>query len=112
MAFGLRNAPATCQHVMQLVLKDVSQCNVYLDDVVIYSSPWTEHMARYRACYMLQTVFSRFSAASLILNLKKCEFAKATVTYLGKQVGSGKVLPIYATVTAILSYPIPVTRQE
>lgn len=62
---------------MQLVLKDVDQCNVYLDDMVIYSSTWPEHMV------MLQTVFSCFSAASFMLNLKKCEFAKATVTCLG-----------------------------
>lgn len=54
---------------MQLVLKDVDQCNVYLDDMVIYSSTWPEHMVT------LQTVFSCFSAASLMLNLKKCELS-------------------------------------
>lgn len=59
---------------MQLVLGDVDHCNVYLDDVVIYSSTWTEHMVT------LHTVFSRLSAASLTFNLKKCEFAKATIT--------------------------------
>ena len=37
MAFGMRNAPATCQHMMHLVLGDVPHCKVYLDDVVVYS---------------------------------------------------------------------------
>ena len=37
MAFGMRNAPGTFQRLMQLVLGDVPHCNVYLDDVVVYS---------------------------------------------------------------------------
>lgn len=37
MAFGMRNASATFQRLMQIVLRDVPHCNVYLDDVVVYS---------------------------------------------------------------------------
>ena len=37
MAFGMRNAPATFQRQMQFVLGDVPHCDVYLDDVVVYS---------------------------------------------------------------------------
>lgn len=106
MTFGLRNAPATFQRLMELVLRDVDNCNVYLDDVVIYSATWNEHMST------LKTVFNRLSNASLTLNLKKCEFAKATVTYLGKQVRRGKERPIDAKISAILSYPVPTTRRE
>lgn len=84
MAFGMKNAPATFQRLMQLVLGDVPRCNVYLDDVVIYTDTWEEHVA------ILQSVFQRLAEATLTLNLAKCEFAKATVTYLGKQVGLGR----------------------
>lgn len=45
MAFGLRNAPATFQRLMSTVLSDVPNCNIYLDDVVVYSSTWTEHIS-------------------------------------------------------------------
>lgn len=37
MAFGMRNAPATFQRLMNLILGEVKNCNVYLDDVVVYS---------------------------------------------------------------------------
>lgn len=37
MAFGVWNEPATLQRLMLLVLGDVPNCNVYLDDVVLYS---------------------------------------------------------------------------
>lgn len=98
MAFGMKNAPATFQRLMHLVLGDIPQCNVYLDDVMVYSSSWEQHMTN------LALVFHRLSKASLTLNLAKCEFGKATVTYLGKQVGQGSVRPVDAKVTAVLFF--------
>ena len=85
MAFGMCNAPATFQRLVNIVLAGVSNCNAYLDDVIIYSSTWTEHLDT------LSEVFRRLAAASLTLNLAKCEFGKGTVTYLGRQVGQGEV---------------------
>ena len=93
-------------HSSVLVLGDVPNCNVYFNDVVIFSNDWKDHMAS------LKMVFLRLAGASLTLNLAKCEFGKATVTYLGKQVGLGQVRPVDAKITAILSYPVPSTRRE
>lgn len=106
MAFGMRNAPATFQRLMQRVLSSVKNCEAYLDDVVVYSSSWESHLRS------LREVFLRLSNASLTINLAKCEFGKATVTYLGKQVGQGHVRPIDAKVTAILEFPVPKTKRE
>lgn len=82
MPFGLKNAPATFQRLMQHVLGEVPHCSVYLDDVVVYSNDWNSHMASLRA------VFQHLADASLTLNLAKCEFGRAMATYLGKQVGA------------------------
>lgn len=60
---------------------------------------------------ILEQVFTRLAAASLTLNLAKCKFGKATVTYLGRQVGPGQVLPLEAKVSAIAQYPVPTTRK-
>jgi hypothetical protein len=79
MAFGMRNAPATFQRLVNIVLADVPHCAAYLDDVVVYSSDWAAHVDT------LTTVFQRLARASLTLNLAKCEFGRATVTYLGKK---------------------------
>ncbi|XP_073807553.1 uncharacterized protein [Danio rerio] len=106
MAFGLRNAPATFQRLITTVLAGVAGCNAYLDDVVIYSSEWPEHMSQ------LKTVFQRLANANLTLNLAKCEFAQATITYLGKRVGQGQVRPVEAKVTAIAEFPTPNTRRQ
>ncbi len=48
----------------------------------------------------------------MTLNLSKCEIGKATVTYLGKQVGEGQVRPLTAKITAISEFPAPRTRRE
>ncbi len=106
MAFGMRNAPATFQRLINLVLTGVPNCNAYLDDLVIYSTDWSEHVST------LHEVFKRLENASLTLNLAKCDFGEATITYLGREVGQGQVRPIEAKVSTIAEFPVPTSRKE
>merc|ERR1712035_184480 len=106
MGFGLRNAPATFQRLMNLVVNGLGGCAVYLDDVVIYSDTWEDHLSRIKA------LFQRLADGNLTVNLAKCEFAKATVTYLGKVVGQGHVRAVDAKVSAIKEFPAPITKKE
>lgn len=53
-------------------------CSAYLDDLVIYLHNWTAK---------LHTLCTVFEQAALTLNLAKRDFAQATVSCLGKQVG-------------------------
>lgn len=101
MPFGLRNAPATFQRQMNKVVSGPVGCAVYLDDVVIYSDSWEDHLQR------IWALFDRLAWACLIINLAKCEFVKATVTYLGKVVGQGQVRPVRAKVLAVDQFPVP-----
>lgn len=86
MPFGLHNAPATFQRLMNHVVSGLAGCAVYLDDVVTFSDTWKEHLQR------IQALFDRLQWAKLTVNLAKCEFVKAKFTYLGKVVGHGEVL--------------------
>ncbi|XP_037615670.1 uncharacterized protein LOC119482245 [Sebastes umbrosus] len=106
MPFGMCNAPATFQRLVNKVLGGVSNCRAYLDDIVVYTDDWESHKAT------LREVFCRLSAASLTLNLAKCDFGKGTVLYLGQQVGQGRVRPADAKVAAIAAFPVPTTRRE
>lgn len=106
ITFGMCNAPATFQRLMHVVLSGLSFCEAYLDDLVVCSSSWVEHMTH------LQLVFQRLSEANLTVNLSKCEFGQATVTYLGKRVGGGQVRPVQAKVEAIFAVPVPTNRTE
>ncbi len=68
MAFGMRNAPATFQRLINLILTGVPNCNAFLDDLVIYSTDWSEQVST------LHEVFKLLENASLTLNLAKCDF--------------------------------------
>lgn len=60
----------------------------------------------------VKALFDRLAEVRLTVNLAKCEFARATVTYLGQQVGQGEVRPLQAKVQAIDEYPPPATKKE
>ncbi len=62
---------------MNRVVSGLAGCAVYLDDLVVCSDSWFSHVQRVRA------LFDRLAEAKLTVNLAKCEFARATVTYLG-----------------------------
>ena len=81
-------------------------CAVYLDDVVVFSDSWSAHIDRIKA------LFVHLAEAQLTVNLAKCEFAQATVTYLGKQVGQSQVRPLLAKVQTVSEYPPPLTKKE
>lgn len=79
MPFGSMNAPSTFQRLVDRVLNGLTwkQCLVYLDDILIFSKTFEEHLCHIHEC------LSRFKFAGLMLKPSKCNFAKAEVNYLG-----------------------------
>ena len=65
MGFGLRNALATFQRLKNMVVNGLEGCAVYLDDVVIYSNTWEDHLSRIHA------LFERLADSNLTVNLAK-----------------------------------------
>ncbi len=61
--FGLHNAPATFQRLMNRVVADMQECAVYLDDVVVYSDTWETHMD------CIRELFIHFVEARLMIAL-------------------------------------------
>ena len=106
MPFGMKNAPATFQRMVNQIVADTEGCEAYVDDLIIYSDTWEQHMEQ------LRHLFEKLSEAKLTVNLLKSEFCHATVTYLGHIVGQGQVRPIKAKVEAIEKYPTPTNRRQ
>ena len=107
MPFGLRNAPATFSRLVNKLLMGLEGfCAAYLDDIIIFSDTWEEHLSHIRA------VLTRVREAYLTLSPKKCHFAVAEVDYLGHHVGLGRVQPRAQKVQALLSFPAPTTRRQ
>ena len=106
MPFGMKNAPATFQRMVNKLVRDIDGCEGYIDDVVIFSDNWSDHVRQIK-CF-----FQIMREAKLTINLMKSEFGKATVKYLGHIVGQGQVRPLDAKIQTIVKYPIPTSRKE
>ena len=80
LPFGLSNSPATFQAMMTSVLHSLQfkMCLVYIDDVIVFSSTFREHLSH------LDLVFQRMRKANLTLKPSKCKFACPEVLYLGQ----------------------------
>src|SRR6266498_4889749 len=79
MPFGLCNALATFQRLMNHILRKYlgNFALVYLDDIIIYSKTWKGHLN------YLRLVFEALKGAGLMVKVKKCEFAKEELKFLG-----------------------------
>ena len=106
--FGLCNAPATFSRLMDRVLAGLhwETFLFYLDDIIVFSSTWEEHLAR------LREVFERLRHAKLKLGAPKCTFAAKEVSYLGHRVTEEGLLPDPSLLAAIRDIPPPKTATE
>ena len=46
MPFGMKNSQVTFQRLMNMCLKDVEGVEEYVDDIVIFTDTWEEHLKR------------------------------------------------------------------
>ena len=84
MPFGLQGAPATFQRMMDQLLRGLKgYAAVYVDDLVIYSHSWEEHLQH------IKKVFDQYKEAGLTVKPKKCQFGMKQCIYLGHVVGNG-----------------------
>lgn len=108
MAFGLCNAPSCFQRLMECVLRGLNWkiALIYLDDVLVYSRTFKEHLQH------LRLVFERFRDANLKLKPKKCHFGQRKVKYLGHVISKDGIRPDPEKISAIKEYPVPRTVKE
>jgi Mg2+ and Co2+ transporter CorA len=74
---GLLGCPASFQHLMEAVLRNIKNVLVYIDDLLIHTAMHEEHLQ------VLEKVFERLHSNHLKINLDKCVFGNQEVSYLG-----------------------------
>ena len=80
LPFGLCNAPATFEAMMESMLSDLlwKKCLVYLDDVIVFGKTFEECLGN------LELVLQRILSNGLKLKPKKCNLFQKSITYLGR----------------------------
>ena len=108
MLFGLCNASATFQRLMEMCMGDMNlrDCLVYLDDIIIFFSTFEERIDG------LTAVFSRLQEHNLKLKASKCEFMMSQVTYLGHIVSQEGIQTDPKKTSAIRDWPVPQNMKD
>ena len=108
LPFGLCNALATFERLMELVLSGLQwkQCLVYLDDIIVFGDSFDKTLAN------LDSVFCRLRSAGLTLKPKKCFLFKTSVKFLGHIVSEEGVACDPDKIAAVQSCPTPKDRTE
>ncbi|KAJ9509840.1 hypothetical protein QJQ45_011559 [Haematococcus lacustris] len=107
LCFGLTNAPATFQRVMNDAFATVlGKCAlVYLDDILVMSKSVQDHLLH------LKQVFELLRKNKLYAKLSKCEFMRYTLKFLGHLVTAGGIAVDPDKVSTIANWPIPQSLQ-
>ena len=105
MTMGLCNAPATFQRLMNHVLGPLmyKYCLAYLDDIIIYSKTFEEHLEHVTA------VLSRIREAGLKVQPAKSSFGMDKLKYLGSKISADGILVDEDKVKAVQEFPVPRT---
>uniref|UniRef100_A0A8K9Y3I9 Gypsy retrotransposon integrase-like protein 1 n=1 Tax=Oncorhynchus mykiss TaxID=8022 RepID=A0A8K9Y3I9_ONCMY len=108
LPFGLANAPAVFQALVNDVLRDMLNIFVfvYLDDILIFSPSLQIHVQHVRR------VLQRLLENCLFVKAEKCTFHASSVTFLGSVISAEGIKMDPAKVQAVIDWPVPKSRVE
>ena len=92
--------------MMRKLLKGMSCVHNYIDDILVHTGTWKEHLIA------LRELFSRLEAANLTIKAAKCSFGVTEVDYVGHKITSGKISPQLQNVDKVLKAERPKTKKE
>ena len=104
--FGLAQAPAYFQRLINEVLSGFNFAFGYLDDILVFSPDMTTHLQH------LRHLFNRLRAADLKLKEIKCNFLKKHIQYLRHIVSGEGITPLLEKLSSIQKMLPPKTPKE
>ncbi|CAF4071366.1 unnamed protein product, partial [Rotaria sp. Silwood2] len=103
LPMGLTNAPPSFQRIMYNLVVNGREhcCLVYLDDIIIFSKTFKDHMKH------LDEILSILDKHRFQLNPSKCSIMRTKIDYLGHSINEYGIAPLYDNIKAIRELPIP-----
>ncbi|MBW0469113.1 hypothetical protein O181_008828 [Austropuccinia psidii MF-1] len=109
MPFGIKNAPAHFQRMMDTIFQEEileGWIVVYIDDIIIYSATWEEHVQ------YIDRVLSKCTPINMKISLKKWDFGQQELLGLGHKVSGLSLAMKQNKVAAVLQKPVPKSIKE
>src|SRR6266487_1158982 len=109
MQFGLCNAPATFQRMMNKIFQDEirsSKVVIYIDDILVFTADLDEHHK------LVQKILQHLEENKLFLKPEKCEFESTKTQFLGMIIEPGKTEMAPKKVSAVLNWPVPQSKKD
>ena len=104
--FGLRNAGATFQRLMDRIFGELPFVTVYVDDILIFSKNATDHSNH------LKQVLTLLLRNGLVARLDKCSFGVPEVDFLGHHISAAGISPLEEKVAAVKKFPRPTSVKK
>jgi len=103
LPFGLCNAPATFQTLMNTIFREEMDqfVLVYLDDIMIFSRTLGDHVKHVRH------VLQKLRKETLFVNKSKCSFFKVKIEWLGYIISDKGIEVDKKKIQTILDWPVP-----
>ena len=106
-SFGIATSPDFLKDLMnKLFFGFGSFCNVYMDDLLIFSDSPEQHLEH------LERIFEKFRTSKLKVKLSKSDFFKQELEFLGQKIGIHGILPADDKISAIQRIKPPTNVRE
>ena len=108
MPFGLCNAPATFEAMMETLLSDMlwKKCLVYLDDVIVFGKTFDDCLAN------LEEIMRRIQSNGLKLKPKKCNLFRKSINYLGRVISTSGIKADPKKLDSVANWDKPANLKE
>ena len=106
MPLGMVNTGATLIRELKKVLDRMSGVGSYIDDIVIYSDIWEEHLGT------LRELFGRLVRARITARPTKCLLGADRMEFLGHQIGGDVITPSSDNLEKVWKTPHPTTKKQ
>ena len=103
LPFGLTNAPASFQRLMNEIFKPYLDkfVVIFLDDICVYSKTEEEHLRH------IQLVLEKLDEYNLKMKISKCSFGQRSVVFLGHIISAVGLHVDSKKIAAVADWPLP-----
>ena len=106
LPMGISQSPDIAQEVMEQVLRDLPDLEVYIDDIACFSNEFDIHMT------LIRNVLDRLRSKGFVINPRKCEWAIKETDFLGHWLTPEGIKPYPKKINAILAMQPPKTMKQ